>query len=82
MASKEMKTEIETIGTIHDLLQVGTYPGHLSQKILVSALYLQKLHSELTKKARFDEEALAEQMAPTPKQVEETRAVANEGKPA
>lgn len=76
--AQQMKQEIEAVGTIHDLLQLGVFPGHVSQKLLVSQLYMRKLHEELRHKERADEEARAEDMAPTPKQVEEARAVANE----
>ncbi len=79
---QQMKQEIEAVGTIHDLLQVGMFPGHVSQKLLISQLYMRKLHDELKVKERQDEEARAEEMAPTPKQIEEARAVANEAKPA
>ncbi len=82
MASREVKQEIDTIGSIHDLMQSAQFPGHLSEKVLIGVLYLRKLHGELVKKTRADEEALAEQMAPTPKQVEEAKAIANEAKPA
>lgn len=78
MNSQTMKQEIEAVGTIHDLLQLGTFPGHVSQKLLVSQLYMRRLHEELKIKERADEEARAEAMAPTPKQVEEARAIANE----
>lgn len=78
--AQQMKQEIEAVGIIHDLLQLGVFPGHVSQKLLVSQLYMRKLHEELRNKERADEEARAEDMAPTPKQVEEARAVANESK--
>lgn len=78
MSSAQMKQEIDAVATIHDLLHLGVFPGHVSQKLLVSQLYMRKLHDELKIKERQAEEALAEQMAPTPKQIEEARAVAKE----
>lgn len=78
--AQQMKQEIEAVGTVHDLLQLGVFPGHVSQRLLLSQLYMRKLHEELRAKERADEEARAEDMAPTPKQVEEARAIANEPK--
>lgn len=80
MSSQTMKQEIEAVGTIHDLLQLGVFPGHVSQKLLISQLYMRKLHEELRHKERVDEEARAEEMCPTPKQIEEARAIAKEAK--
>lgn len=76
--AQQMKQEIEAVGTIHDLLQLGTFPGHVSQKLLISQLYMRKLHDELRLKERADEEARAEDMAPTPKQIEEARSLAKQ----
>lgn len=80
MSSQTMKQEIEAVGTVHDLLQLGVFPGHVSQKLLISQLYMRKLHEELRLKERADEETRGADMCPTPKQVEEARAIANEAK--
>ncbi len=78
MASKELKMEIEVLAQAHDLFNVGTFPGHVAKQVLMAQGYLKAVYEGMKAQARQAEEALAAEMAPTPKQVEETRAVAAE----
>lgn len=43
-----LKRETEVIGHTHDLLKLGTFPGHLAEKVAISQMYLQGLYKQMS----------------------------------
>lgn len=55
---KNMCNEVELVGKAHDLLNIGTFPGHLSMEVTTCRMYLQSMYKSI--------KAQADKLAPLP----------------
>lgn len=63
-ALETIKQQQQVIGEIHDMLHVGTFPGHLSQKLVMAQAYMKGIYNQVSAEIRKLEEQLGEEMKP------------------